>query len=283
LTILEAINLSAEYLNGKGIESARTNAEILLAFILGCKRLDLYLAFERPMNENETIQYRSLLKRRASFEPLQYITGSVEFYGLIFKVNKNVLIPRPETEILVEKILTDIEGKENITLLDIGCGSGCIGISLAAKLPGSKIICTEVNEDAINLAKENSVINKVEDKMKFLIHNILCNELEMFPEFNIIVSNPPYVSLDEYKTLQKEIVNYEPENAVTDGKDGFTFFRAITAKAKSKLRKNGRLYFEVGEGQYQKVSEIMKDNSFENISVVKDYQNINRIITGELY
>ncbi|HSW56055.1 MAG TPA: peptide chain release factor N(5)-glutamine methyltransferase [Ignavibacteriaceae bacterium] len=281
ITVLESINLSTQYLNQKGIESPRTNAELLLAEILNCKRLDLYLSFERPLSEDEVQKYREHIKRRGNFEPLQYVIGKVEFYGLEFKVNPSVLIPRPETELLVENILNQFPKDEKLIILDIGSGSGNIAIALAVNLPSSKIVSTDVSEEALLVAKENSELNKVSERIKFVKHNILKNDLNNFPMFDVVVSNPPYVSKESYLTLQKEIKNFEPGIAVTDESDGYTFYRQISAKAHSKLNENGKLFFEVAQGQSEEVTEIMTKNNYKNIGVIKDYQNIDRVIFGE--
>jgi release factor glutamine methyltransferase len=282
ITVLESINLSAQYLNQKGIESPRTNAELLLANILDCKRLDLYISFERPLNDDELKKYREHIKRRSNFEPLQYIIGKVEFYGLELIVNPSVLIPRPETELLVEKILIQFSKEEKLIILDIGCGSGNIAIALAVNLPQSKIVSTDISEEAMQVAKENSERHNVSGRIKFVKHNILKNDLNNFPMFDIIVSNPPYVSKESYSSLQKEIKNFEPEVAVTDKSDGYTFYREISTKASAKLKENGKLFFEVAQGQSEEVKNIMAKNNFNNIEVIKDYQNIKRIIYGEM-
>jgi release factor glutamine methyltransferase len=281
ITVLESINLSTQYLNQKGIESPRTNAELLLADILNCKRLDLYLSFERPLSENEVQKYREYIKRRGNFEPLQYVIGKVEFYGLDLIVNPSVLIPRPETEWMVENIVIQFPKDEKLIILDIGSGSGNIAIALAVNLPSSKIVSTDLSEEALQVAKENSERHKVSERIKFVKHNILKNDLSSFPMFDIVVSNPPYVSKESYSTLQKEIEDFEPAIAVTDDSDGYTFYREISAKASKKLKENGKLFFEVAQGQSEEVVEIMTKNNFKNIGVLKDYQNIDRIIFGE--
>jgi release factor glutamine methyltransferase len=282
ITVLESINLSAQYLNLKGIESPRTNAELLLANILGCKRLDLYLSFDKPLGKEEKDKYREFIRRRGNFEPLQYITGKVDFYGLEINVNSAVLIPRPETELLVENILNHSPKEKEVTLLDIGCGSGNIGIALALNLASSKIICTDISEHALKVAKENSEKHRVSNKINFVKHDILKEDLSNFPDFDIIVSNPPYVSKASFSSLQKEIRNYEPRSAVTDDGDGYTFFREISSKSFTKLKEGGKLFFEVSQGQSNEVNEIMKRNHFSNITVIPDYQNIDRVIFGEI-
>jgi release factor glutamine methyltransferase len=280
ITVLEAINLSTEFLQKKNIQSPRTNAELLLASALKCKRLELYLSFDRPLKQNELNIYRKLIKRRSNFEPLQYITGSVEFYGLAFKVTPAVLIPRPETEILVEIILDEFKKKERLSILDIGCGSGIIGISLAVNLLSASIFCTDISEDAINLAKENAEKHDVISTITFLKHNILSQQIDFIQEADAIVSNPPYVSKNDFGSLQKEIRNFEPRYAVTDESDGYTFFRTISSKVAKILKTGGKLFFEVSEGHSSMVKKILSQNGFVEITIIKDYQNIDRVIYG---
>ena len=282
ISVLESIKLSTDYLNGKGIESPRVNAELLLADILGCKRLELYLIFDKPLSDDEILKYRMFIKRRGNFEPLQYILGKVEFYGLDFFVNPSVLIPRPETEILIETILKNLSRDKEQMILDIGCGSGIISITLAVNLEKAVIIATDINDQALKLAKQNSVMHNVSNKINFIQHNILTEGLNDLPTFDIIVSNPPYVSKENYSSLQKEIIQFEPRIAVTDENDGYTFYKVITEKAFSKLKGNGRLIFEIAQGQSEAVRKIMEQNNFINIKVIKDFQNIDRVVYGEL-
>jgi len=281
ITVLESINLSTQYLAQKGIESPRMNSELLLADILNCKRLDLYLSFERPLSEDEMKKYRECIRRRGNFEPLQYVIGKVEFYGLELKVSPSVLIPRPETELLVENVLNQFSKDQRLIILDIGSGSGNIAIALAVHLPQSKIVSTDISEEALLIAKENSERHGVSERIKFVRHDILRNDLNNFPMFDIVVSNPPYVSKKNYSTLQKEIKNFEPAIAITDEGDGYTFYREISAKASVKLKENGKLFFEIAQGQSEVVVEFMTKNNFKNIGVTKDYQNIDRVIFGE--
>ena len=281
LTVLESLTLSTDFLEKKGIESPRLNAELLLAEILECKRLDLYLKFDQPLKENEVDKYREWISRRGKFEPLQYITGKVEFYGLQFKVTRDVLIPRPETEILVEEIIKFCKGKTGLKILDIGTGSGNIPISLAKNLNGVQITTIDVSADAIEVAKENAVLNGIESEIKFLVSDLNHFNTEA-GLFDIVVSNPPYISAEEYPTLQKEITEYEPAIALTDSNDGLDYYRAIAKKSKSLLKSGGNIFLEIGQGQKEDVEKILSGNNFINIQFIKDYQQIDRIVYGEL-
>ncbi len=282
LTILEAINRSTEYLENKGIESSRINAELLLTHVLTCKRLDLYLFFDRPLTLEETDLYREYLKRRVKFEPLQYILGEVEFYGLKFKVNPSVLIPRPETELLVETILAGFDNKQKFRILDIGTGSGNIVISLAKYFNNSKFIAIDISEDSLKLASENAKLNFVTGIIDFRKNDILTEQFNSIDKFDIIVSNPPYISINEYQNLQPELRVYEPKIALTDNADGFKFYHSIISKADSMLKKGGKLYLEMGDGQTDTVYNLFLKYNFNKVETVKDYQNIERIIVGEL-
>lgn len=278
LTVLEAIKLSTEYLDKRGIESARLNAEIMLADIMNCKRFDLYLQFDKPLSEQEKNKYRNFLERRGKFEPLQYILGNCEFYGLRFNVNPSVLIPRPETELLVESVIENVNKNTKIRIVDIGTGSGNIAIALAKNLPEAEIRAIDISNEAIEVAKKNAELNQVQTQINFL--NVDINNLEN-DNFNVIVSNPPYVSKKDYPNLQKEIMQYEPPIALTDNSDGLEFYRNISNAASKMLVKGGKLFFEIGQGQSKEVKEIMTENKFKNIQIKKDYSQIDRVIFGE--
>jgi len=277
MTVLESIQLSTEYLEKKGIESPRINAELLLAHILNCKRLDLYLAFDKPLKENEVTQYRDFLKRRSNFEPLQYITGSVEFYGLPFKVSRDVLIPRPETEILVETIINKLDKSAELSFLDIGTGSGIIPISLSKHFPAASFTAIDNSKPALEVAEENARLNNVQN-ITFVHSDIKDTAIET--KYDVIVSNPPYVSLSEYRTLQQEITKYEPASAVTDHNEGFDFYKIIIERSGDILKEKGYLYFEIGKGQSEVIQELMTNNNFCELHLVRDYQNIDRVIYG---
>ncbi len=283
LTVLEAIKLSTDYLQGRGIESPRINAELLLSEILNCKRLDLYLSFDKPLQQYEIDKYRDWLARRGKFEPLQYIIGKTEFYGLVFNINSTVLIPRQETEILVETILKECKANEKYRVLDIGTGSGNIAVTLAKFLPNSEIVAVDNSEDTLKIAFQNAQMHNVNDRIQFKkldITDMNClNELDS--TFDIVVSNPPYVSLDEFEKLQKEITDYEPVTAVSDQDDGFKFYRIISVFSLKLLIKYGKLFFELGKDQSEQVEKILGENNFHNIKIIKDYLNIDRVIVGQ--
>ncbi|HKI79214.1 MAG TPA: peptide chain release factor N(5)-glutamine methyltransferase [Ignavibacteriaceae bacterium] len=280
LTVLEAINLSSDFLQKKEIESPRINAEHLLAHTLNCKRLELYLAFDRPLKENEINKYRELIRRRSKAEPLQYILGSVEFFGMDFKVAPGVLIPRPETEVLVENIIEIFDKKQEIKILDIGTGSGIIAISLAKHFSNSVVTAIDISKEALEIAKYNSELNQTGDKISFYETDILSDNINLTNDYDLVVSNPPYVSLEEFSELRPELSIYEPRFSLTDEDDGLKFYKEISKKSKNLLKQNGYLYFELGFGKSEKVKGIMENNNFSEIKISQDYSNIDRVIYG---
>ena len=281
-TVLELLNLTTGFFEQKGIDSARLNAELLLADVLKCKRLDLYLSFDKPVKDEEVDNYRLFVKRRGNREPLQYILGYVEFYGLTFTVTNDVLIPRQETEILIETALHAIDKEVKVNILDIGTGSGIIAIALAKHLPNAQIFAIDKSKEALAVAKLNAEKHHVEDRIILMQSDILNSSLPIDEKFDVILSNPPYVSQDEYHALQKEILAFEPDFAVTDFADGLTFYRKIIESSKNYLNQNGKLFFEIGAGQSGQIKLIFEQHNYSSIEIRKDYSNIDRVIYGEL-
>ncbi|MEW5843105.1 MAG: peptide chain release factor N(5)-glutamine methyltransferase [Bacteroidota bacterium] len=281
LTVLESLQLSTEYLEKKRIESARLNAELLLAEILNCKRLDLYLKFDQPLKENEVDKYRELISRRGKFEPLQYITGKAEFFGLTFKVNSSVLIPRPETELMVEAIIERFKSADGCRILDIGTGSGNISVTLAKFLENCSVTTIDTSEEIISLAKENAAQIGSSENINFIKADMNNYSTDGVP-FDLIVSNPPYVSMADYSETQREIREFEPATAVTDFGDGLTFYKLISSRLNYILKTGGSIYLEVGMGQAAGVASILQERGVQKINFIKDYQQIDRIVYGEL-
>lgn len=282
ITVLEVIKLSTEYLQKKGVESPRANAEILLAEILKCKRLELYLAFDKPLAENEVQVYREAIRKRGLRIPLQYIVGNVEFYGLKLIVNENVLIPRPESELLVEKIINDSDKSNNLKILDIGVGSGNISLSISKNLPNSKVVAIDISKSALDVANQNAEINSLQDRIEFRLFDFMNDDLNSLGKFDLIVSNPPYVSENDYESLEPELKNYEPKIALTDNSNGISFYKRIIEASQPMLNKPGKMYFELGMDQSKQVKIFFEQKKFSNIEVIKDYSGIDRIICGEL-
>lgn len=279
MTILEILKITEDYFIKRNLKNARLDAEFLLASVLKINRMQLYLQQEKPLSDIETDTYREYVKRRAKHEPIQYILGNTAFYGLEFNVNKNVLIPRPDTEILVEEILNNVDKSNEIKILDIGTGSGCIAISLAANLPKAEIIAVDISNEALLLAKDNAVRNNVSNKIQFVNLDIL-GDWVLYGKFDVIVSNPPYIEINEYNMLDDEVLKYEPIIALTDNNNGMTFYDRISSEAPNFLTQNGKLFFEVAYNQADKVMYVMEKNKFINISKIKDYNNQFRVVKG---
>lgn len=282
ITILEAIKLSTEYLENKKVDSPRANAEILLAEVLKFKRIDLYLSFDKPLSENELNIYREFIRKRGMRIPLQYIIGSVEFYGMNLFVNENVLIPRPETELLVEQIINDNSQKAGLRILDIGAGSGNISIALVNNIKNCEVMGIDVSEKALVVARANYNNYLSENKIDFKQFDIMNNNVNQLGKFDLIVSNPPYLSLNDYQNLEPELRVHEPIEALTDNLDGISFYKKIISVSNSMLNNNGKIYFEIGKDQYQNIFDMMKNYGFDKIKIIKDYAGIERIICGEL-
>jgi release factor glutamine methyltransferase len=280
-TVLELLTLTTDYFTKKEIESPRLNAELLLSHVLECKRLDLYLWYDKPVGEKEVTAYREVVRQRGLHVPLQYITGTTEFYGMKFKVNAHTLIPRPETELLVEHVLSFAKNMNTASILDIGTGSGNIAIALARELPEVRVTAIDVSDDAIHMAKENAEAYAVENPVLFVQLDVASDGAQLPAMYDVIVSNPPYVSFDEYRKLQKEVVEYEPKHAVTDFGDGLKFYRIISKLASSALNARGLLIFEMGFGQAADIQAILISDGFTDIEIFKDYQGIERVVKGK--
>jgi release factor glutamine methyltransferase len=284
-TVLEIINTTTGYLKEKGIDDARLNAELLLAHVLGCRRIDLYANFDKPVKESEREHYKSLLKRRLAHEPLQYIVGETEFMGLRFSVDRRVLIPRRETEVLVEKTIEICrqfpEGAESISVLDIGTGCGNIAVSVAKFVGNVYATGIDNSDEALEVARKNVENHNLAGRVTLERVDILHNSIHSIGEpFDLVVSNPPYVSRDEFKNLQPEIREYEPRSATFDGSDGLTFYRRISEIGRQLLKGGGFLIFEVGFGQSAQVQEILRKNGYVQIQVNKDYSGIERVVSA---
>jgi release factor glutamine methyltransferase len=279
LTILEILDKTTRFFKQKDIENPRLNAERLLSALLDIDRVQLYLQYDRMMSKSETEQFRDHVRRRAGNEPLQYIIGETEFMGLNFKVSPAALIPRPETEILIEKILSlkDILNLKNPRVWDIGTGSGCIAVSLAHFWPECHIIASDMSEDSLELAEKNASINNVHDRINFSKHNILTDPIDSYTPVDLIVSNPPYVSLEEYESLGDEIRLFEPRLALTDNSVGLTFYEKIFS-----LIENSHtckfILVELSGTQTEEIIEIAREYKFSDLQVFKDLNDLSRIL-----
>ncbi len=268
-------------LKKSGIKTSRLDAEILLSSITGQNRLEFISKEDLKVSSKQASLYHYLIKRRKKKEPVAYILETKEFLSLPFFINFNSLIPRPETELLVEKIMKIYENKKP-KILDIGTGSGCIIISLLNSLPNARGVGLEISKNTIKVAKINAkkILKNNAFKLKF-DHNSIQNFCKK-KQFDIVISNPPYIPTDEIKNLIDDIKNFEPKLALDGGKDGLDVIRKVIYKSKYILKSKGLLALEIGNGQYFKVSQILKDNFFRTKYLIKDFKNNIRCILSEL-
>jgi len=276
-TVLKILAWTRELFAGKGIENARLESEWLLSAALGLDRVGLYVNFDRPLNDGELAEYRGMVVRRAKREPLQHILGTQEFMGLEFEISSAALIPRHDTETLVEEALKRGHGAGMI--LDIGVGSGCIAVALAKKLPGARISGVEQSAAALELAIRNAAKHDV-------VINLLIGSL--FEPFNgvlfdMIISNPPYIATANIGSLQPEVRDFEPREALDGGLDGLDFYRAIIPVAPVHLNPGGWLLFEVGIGQAESVLNLFTATGrFWELFTAKDPAGIERVVGGRI-
>jgi release factor glutamine methyltransferase len=283
-TVLSLINWSVDYFTEKGIDSPRLTAELLLSHVLGCKRIDLYTNHDKPLTTAELSEYKSYFKRRLTHEPLQYIIGECEFMGLKFFVDKRVLIPRPETEILAEQVikLMKAESKTSWNVLEVGTGSGNITVSIARMVENCLVDSVDVSQDALDVARRNVNAHNVENRVNLIHADILNNrEALLGKRYDIIVSNPPYISSSEYQQLEPEVRDFEPCIAGTDDADGLTFFRAISLLGKKVLQSGGWVFVEMAYNQNSFVPMIFERDGYKDIQVIKDYNGIDRIVKAK--
>lgn len=249
---------------------------LLSEYILNMKRIDVSQNLYAVVSGKKYEKFQKAIIKLKKYEPIQYIIGDTEFYGLVFKVNSSVLIPRPETEELVDWIILDCKGKQNINILDIGTGSGCIAISLAKNLPNAKVFALDVCKDAIKTAKQNAIDNDVE--VEFIEADILDYDFDDM-QFDVVVSNPPYVREMEKEAMSANVLNHEPHLALfVKDDDALLFYRKINEHSKKILKPNGQLYFEINENLGEKTKELLVSNSFSDIELKKDVFGKDRMI-----
>lgn len=276
-TIIKILNWTKQYFAEKGVENPRLDAEILLCAVLKCERIKLYLDFERPLDEQELAAYRGFVARRAQHEPLAYILGEKAFMRNTFKVNSHTLVPRPETELLVESLLSAADKvNSEPKILDIGTGSGAILVSLLDYLPQAKGVGVDIAPGALKVAKENAVRIGVADRAAFLLSDLF-SAIPEEKKFDIIVSNPPYIPAADIGTLARD-VQQEPHGALDGGVDGLDFYRRITDKAADYLTADGLLAFEIGIGQSEAVCAMCRACGLGAVAVRRDYADIDRMV-----
>ncbi|OGP72016.1 MAG: protein-(glutamine-N5) methyltransferase, release factor-specific [Deltaproteobacteria bacterium RBG_16_50_11] len=287
MTVLEILNRTTKYLKDRQVESPRLNAELLLAHSLNFTREGLYTHLQDSFKEEEKKKFERLVERRISGEPLQYLLGHQEFWSIDLKVDPRVLIPRPETELLVEQSLLLLKEpcvQDGLSVLEIGTGSGAISVALAKEREDLLIVATDVSREALLLARENALLADVVSRIQFIQGDLFAPfRLSKKKEpFDLILSNPPYVNRSDIRGLAREVKDFEPILALDGGEDGFAFYRKILPQAASYLRKGGWLLLEAGQGQGEKVSEmIMSEGHFQRPELVQDFSGIERVVKAQ--
>ena len=268
MTLLEVLQSTTAYFTNHKIENPRLNAEQLLAHTLRLSRMDLYLEFERNLAENELGPLRDLVKRRGQGEPLQHLLGTVEFCGHTFAIDKRAMVPRPETEELVELLVSEIR------ILDVGTGSGVIGLSLAVRFPQANVCAIDISEDALSLARENAAQLRLSERVRFQKSDLLENVSE---RFDLIVANLPYISMQDRHLLAREVL-HDPEVALFGGPSGDELVRKLIEQAPAHLELGGLLALEIGLGQAEGLSDFLRQKNYHDIELKKDYSGISRFL-----
>ena len=277
-TVLKVLQWTTAYFERKHLEQPRASAEVLLAHVLQMERLQLYLNFDRPLTPAELTSYRVTIQRRAAREPTQYITGKQEFWSLELEVTPAVLIPRPETELLVEKTLA-LVGKSAKRVLDLGTGSGAIALALAHECPALYVFASDQSHAALQVARRNAFRHQLHDRVAFVAADLLGGFASSAAPFDIIVSNPPYIGENELPSLAPEIIQYEPNPALLGGPEGLAVIRRIIAEAPAYLKSDGTLLLEIGAGQAELLQEeLPKAHGFAHFEFLRDYSGILRVL-----
>jgi release factor glutamine methyltransferase len=279
-TVKDVLRWTTDYFTNKGIDTARLDAEVLLAHALGVDRLHLYLNAERPLVPGERSRYREFVRRRANREPVALITGVKEFWSIPFKVQFGVLIPRPDTERLVEVVLDEVRSKTDARILEIGAGSGAVAVAILREHPDARVIATDIDPMALETAGFNASASEVRSRLDLVASNLL----EAFRErvfFDVICSNPPYIPSDQIETLEPEIRCYEPIRALDGGPDGLGVIRRLVATAPAYLKAGGALVLEVGDRQSDAVREIFSQHGgLVDVRTFSDLAGKSRVVRG---
>jgi release factor glutamine methyltransferase len=276
MTVLELLQTTTAYFGKKGVEQPRLNIEHLLAETLGKKRIELYLEFDRSLSARELEPLREKVRRRAEGEPLQHLLGHWDFFGRTFKTDRRALIPRSETELLVETMLKEFAscGDSVNRLVDVGTGCGILAITFALERPGLEVSAVDLSEDALALARENAERLGVSDRIAFR-HSDLLDQME--GPFHWIAANLPYIPTADLSALQRE-VKFDPSLALDGGKDGLTIIKRLIDSLPGKIASNGMIALELGKGQAQRVLRFLADQNYRDISIRKDYQGVERLL-----
>ncbi len=277
-SVSSVLSFAKGFLKENKIDNYALDAEVILMSLIHFTKTQLFTKDDFLLSDGVMTEYKNLLEKRVSGVPTQYITGTCEFMSMDFKVNENVLIPRPDTEILVETVIQHDKQQAFSMMMDMCTGSGCIAISLA-KYCKKNVIAVDISPEAVKIAKANAEINGVVDTVNFIESNLFSNvAIALHGKIDAIVSNPPYIESADVKTLMKEVREHEPLLALDGGNDGLDFYREITKEATLFLKPGGMIFFEVGYNQANAVKNILQDANFYDINLKKDLSNLNRVV-----
>jgi release factor glutamine methyltransferase len=280
-TVKAILEWTADYFRGKGMSSGRLDAEILLAHALELDRLRIYLNLDRPLLPEERQRYRELVRRRAQREPVALITGRKEFWSIPFHVIPGVLIPRPDTETLVEAVIGDARSRTSPSVLEIGTGTGAVAVAVAKEIPDCRVTATDLDTAALGLAERNSVEAGVRQSISFVASDLF-EAIRPGPHFDIICSNPPYIPAGDIVGLEPEVRLFEPIRALDGGPDGLDVIRRIVQEAGTFLKEGGRLFLEIGDGQAAAVSEMFESlGGLHDVRSFPDLAGIHRVVGGK--
>ena len=278
-TVKRLLEWTTEHFKKHGSDSPRLDAEILLATALGCKRIDLYVSFNKEPTEDQRTRFRETVKRRAAGEPVAYLVGHKEFYSLSLEVTRDTLIPRPETEYLVVEsldLLAKMGHRDDLSVCDVGTGSGAIAVAIAKNAPKCRVTAVDLSPEALDVARRNAETHGVSSRITFAISDLL----EKFPEtslFDLVVSNPPYVSESEFPQMPADVRNYEPKLALVAGEDGMAILRELATQTISRLREGGHLLMELSPMISGQVAEMLQQQGWRDVRILRDQAGQERI------
>jgi release factor glutamine methyltransferase len=284
-TIQKLLNWVTQYLTEKHIDSPRLNAELLLSHVLQLKRIELYTQYNQPVTGQDLEKLRELVKRAGGHEPIAYLVGKTEFYSMEIIVTPDCMIPRPETELLVQRAIEFLRTRSGTQFVcDLCTGSGCIAVAIAKNYPNARIIATDICDAALAVAAKNIEMHQLQDKIKLLSGDLFEPIIPQLDtgKCDLIVCNPPYVSSSEYEKLDKNVKDYEPRLALFAGDDGMDIYKRIIEKVDQFLKPNGALIMEIGYSQGQAIKEMLEPNGiFADIKIEKDFHNNDRIVSAK--
>jgi release factor glutamine methyltransferase len=281
-TIQRLLNWVTEYLSSKGIESPRLSAELLLSHVLELKRIDLYTQFDKQVPQDQLDKLHELVKRAGLYEPVAYLTGKTEFYSLELDITADCMIPRPETELLVQRAIEFLRTRTGVQYVcDLCTGSGCIAVAIAKNFSDARIIATDISATTLEVAARNVEKHRVKEQVRLLCGDLfepIIQQLDV-SQFDLIVCNPPYVSTSEYEILDKNVKEYEPQSALLAGEDGMDVYQKIVEKVDDFLKPGASLMLEIGYAQGTAVRELLEQiNAFGEIKIEKDFHDNDRIV-----